>query len=87
VSRSKGQPKRGHDLVLDGLACMDLLLKRGIKSNNILIHGHSMGGAVATHVRAFHPNGPIISDRSFTSIGAVVEGMVAEIPYLQSIGG
>lgn len=73
VCRSGGRLRVSKDLIVDGKAAMDFLLKRGIKSKHILIHGHSMGAAVGTNVRALYPDGPVISDRSFKSIVAVVE--------------
>lgn len=87
VARSQGMPQVAEDLVTDGLAAMDYLLKQGVESKNILLHGHSMGGAVASKVRALYPDGPIISDRSFRSLNHVVLALVVHEPALGALVG
>ena len=107
VARSMGTLETSDDLVTDGAAAIDYLLRQGVSSKNIsfyfvhsffsfaswtnyywhskiLLHGHSMGGAVATKIRAMYPDGPIINDRSFKSLNHVVLvwSPISSIPYL-----
>jgi len=55
---------------------MKYLLANGVKSKNVLIHGHSLGGAVGACLRSRYPDGPFISDRSFSSLPAVVKAIL-----------
>ncbi len=65
------------DLVLDGLAAVDHLLKKeGVPKENITIHGHSQGGAVAAQVTALHPGMNIVVDRSFTKYTDAIKGLI-----------
>jgi hypothetical protein len=42
---------------------------------NVLLLGRSIGGAVAALARASHsPHGPLVSDRSFSSLGDAATG-------------
>jgi alpha/beta superfamily hydrolase len=43
------------DLVTDAETAFNYLLMTGVKSKNILIHGHSLGGAVGALLRQKHP--------------------------------
>lgn len=80
VGMSSGTPSSGSDLVQDGMAAMNYLkVKHGAGSLDILIHGHSIGGAVAAAVRAGHPDGPIIHDRSFSNMLRAAEGVIDAI--------
>ncbi|MBA2728636.1 MAG: hypothetical protein H0U49_10750 [Parachlamydiaceae bacterium] len=54
IMRSKGTPSCSHDLVLDGEAQIQYLLSLGVAKENILLHGWSLGGAVATEVASNH---------------------------------
>ncbi len=44
---------------------MKYLLQRGVAERDILLHGHSIGGAVMAHVATAFPNIKAVSDRSF----------------------
>jgi hypothetical protein len=79
VGRSGGVAKTATELVLDCEAALDWLMvgTRAVRANEILLHGHSLGGGVGLQVlrrRAERGDPPIalLHDRSFTSIGAVV---------------
>lgn len=87
VGLSLGSPKTSRDLVRDGEAAMAELLRRGVQAEHILLHGHSMGGAVATHVRSLFPKGPLINDRSFRSLGSVTESILENQPPLGVLVG
>jgi pimeloyl-ACP methyl ester carboxylesterase len=69
VMRSKGTLKSTRDLVLDGEAMVRYLkIKYEIPSTDILLHGHSLGGGVATAVASYHPAMHLCNDRSFSSL-------------------
>jgi len=73
VGRSEGIPFNEQDLVADGRACLQYLQRTmGVPSRNILLMGHSLGGAIATFLHA-DPSfeGYLVNDRSFSSLPAV----------------
>ena len=78
VSHSRGTIIKCSDLVDDGLLCLNYLTTHlGAKHENILFFGRSIGGGVAAVLRARHsPSGPILSDRSFSSIGDAATSVV-----------
>ena len=78
VSHSRGTIIKCSDLVDDGLLCLNYLTTHlGAKHENILFFGRSIGGGVAAVLRARHsPTGPILSDRSFSSIGNAATSVV-----------
>lgn len=73
-------PRGSADLVSDASAVFGYLL-RNCQANpkNILIYGHSIGGAVGALVRAKYPSGPMVSDRSFLSFTAVVRKPISRL--------
>ena len=80
VGRSEGKPRTGWDLVKDGAAAVAHLRRQGVAAEHILLHGHSMGGGAAAIIReqeaaAGRATGPIVNDRSFASLPAVVSAM------------
>lgn len=80
VMRSQGSANSSHDLILDGEAMVQYLLKQGIPSKNIFLHGWSLGGAIATEVAANHQNEndemSVCSDRSFTTLKDVMKAWI-----------
>ncbi len=79
VGRSGGVARTSADLVLDCEAALDWLMLgvRSVRADQILLHGHSLGGGVGLQVlrrRADRGDPPIamIYDRSFTSVAQVV---------------
>lgn len=78
VGRSTGVPTSGTDLVDDARAVLQYIISKGVDMDKILIHGHSLGGAVGTLVRAQYP-GPLINDRSFSSLNAVPQTWIREL--------
>ena len=61
------------DLVLDARAVLDHLYARGVAPDRILLHGHSLGGAVAAAASSACASfsGPLVNDRSFSSLSPV----------------
>lgn len=55
----------------DGRAVVASLLSTGVRAENVTFYGHSLGGAVAALLRVQFPGGPLIIDRSFSSLDAV----------------
>lgn len=72
------------DLVADGEAAVRFLLDQGIPVENILLHGHSQGGAVAAQVAALHQDEErgkgihLCIDRSFSSYEAAATALVGK---------
>eukprot|EP00808_Paulinella_micropora_P001385 g14450.t1 len=78
VGLSTGFPRTEEDLFADGRSVVQYLLKKGVRSQHILLHGHSLGGAVGVRVRSYWPEGPVVNDRSFSSMTAMVKLVFAE---------
>ena len=80
VGNSTKNPERFRDLVTDGITQVQRLLDNKASSNNIIIHGYSIGGAVATKVAEYFSNKNItltlINERSFSSLSAAAEGIL-----------
>ena len=72
VMRSKGRAKSSKDLIMDGETMVQYLLRKGVAPENILIHGMSLGGAVAAQVAALHQKKGhemhLCAERSFSSV-------------------
>jgi esterase/lipase len=80
VGKSTGFPKDESDLLNDGKATIEYLLKQGIKPENIVVYGASLGGAIATHVAADcmekKQGVALCTDRSFKSLPHVIKELV-----------
>eukprot|EP00049_Salpingoeca_infusionum_P002007 m.52809 g.52809 ORF g.52809 m.52809 type:complete len:488 (+) comp11338_c0_seq1:174-1637(+) len=78
VAHSDGVLSCTSDLVEDCVLCLDYLQqKMGADPNKILVFGHSIGGAIGTVARAAHsPSGPVLNDRSFSTIGKAAQGVL-----------
>lgn len=76
VGKSKGSATPD-GLAKDGQAVIDYALSQGYKEKNILIHGFSLGGAIATKAlasnQACYQEIKFVNDRSFSSIKSVIE--------------
>ena len=72
--RSEGSFPREETVYQDATAAWDYLVKkREIKPSNIIIYGHSLGGAVAINLATQYPEAArLIVDSSFTSIAEIV---------------
>jgi serine aminopeptidase S33 family len=98
--RSNGRhPRAQHDLITDGVAQIQRLLDEGVSPDNIVIHGHSLGGAISVKVAkhfydvAVAKHGPdttdtinIFVDRTFGSSynKVLVESELANLPMAQT---
>lgn len=72
--RSAGEPTV-EALKSDALRAFQVLLDRGVPPEQILVHGHSMGSFVATHVSAEHDVAGLILESPVTE----VEGWSKEV--------
>lgn len=72
VGESRGQVTQPEDLIQDGEACIQYLLSKGVREENIVIYGHSLGGGVGTQVAKMHEKVGLINDRSFGSLSAAI---------------
>ncbi|MBS0638172.1 MAG: alpha/beta hydrolase fold domain-containing protein, partial [Verrucomicrobia bacterium] len=70
-------PANVHDLVNDGLLMVQKLLDKGVKPENIVVDGYSLGGGIALAVAAKLAQNGIavngVNERSFRSIEAVIQ--------------
>jgi len=72
VGTSKGKIYCAQDLIDDGEAALKYLLNiLHIPQQNILLLGHSLGGAIATAVAAKYDNVNLCNDRSFASVSKI----------------
>ncbi|NGX53456.1 MAG: Multifunctional-autoprocessing repeats-in-toxin [Chlamydiae bacterium] len=76
VMRSEGSFERTHDLVVDGEALVQYLLNQGVREDNILIHGLSLGGAAGVEVAANHRRMHHCNERSLSTIPNFLKGML-----------
>jgi len=71
--KSSGQIKKEQDLYTDGLAAWDYLIEeKKIKSENIIIWGRSLGGAIAVDLAQEKNVNAVILEATFASIYGVV---------------
>ncbi|PCI93181.1 hypothetical protein COB11_05725 [Candidatus Aerophobetes bacterium] len=83
VFKSTGKPTQ-NGLVLDA----DTLYQYaehllGYDKDNIILYGHSMGGAMAAHLKALHTdsNAPLILSRTFSSLSKQSEDISSKLPF------
>lgn len=82
TGKSKGEPTR-QGLWLDGEAAYQYVHKHlKVPKKNILLYGHSLGGAIATLTASMHPKVNICNDRSFSTLSKVVS---ASFPILGNV--
>lgn len=71
------------DLIADGQAAVDFLVKKGVQLDHILLHGHSQGGAVATQVANLYQQEDtgvhLCIDRSFSSYKNALKGVLGRV--------
>ncbi|WP_082429538.1 alpha/beta hydrolase [Pseudanabaena sp. 'Roaring Creek'] len=72
--RSEGSFPSESSVYTDAQTAWDYLIQKGYKSNQILIYGHSLGGAIAIDLAIKHPDalGAIV-DASFTSMSDMAQ--------------
>lgn len=65
--------------VADALRAYDLLVTGGVRSQDIIVYGESLGSGIAVQVAAARPVGGVILDAPYTSLADVAERVY---PYL-----
>ena len=72
----RGELSSAYDLIEDCMLMLAYLEEHlSAPPNNVLLLGRSIGGGVAAVARACHsPHGPLVSDRSFSSLGDAASG-------------
>lgn len=75
---STGVPSE-EGVLIDGIAAYDWLTAQGIKADDIIIHGHSLGAAVAIHVASQRPAKALLLEAPFMSAAEVAK---AHYPFL-----
>ena len=60
-------------LYLDGKAAYNYLIERGYAPDSIVVHGRSLGSAIASSVAAEYPVGALILETPFVSLMGLVE--------------
>ena len=79
--RSGGSPSQKH-LLADAQAVYDLVAARPeVDSKRIVLHGRSVGGAVAAQLAAARPAAAVITENTFVSVPAVAARFFAP-PFL-----
>lgn len=72
VAHSQGQVTSEHDLVNDTIFQIKRLIQKGVKPEKIILHGHSLGGAIGSlAVAQLHEEGypvRLYNDRSFGNL-------------------
>lgn len=65
------------DLVSDGRACLNYIIRTlGARPENVILFGHSIGGAISALLRAEHsPHGPLVLDRTFSTWSAAAHSV------------
>jgi hypothetical protein len=72
VGRSSGVAWAFEDLVTDGTQVLKALCeRRQLSPSDVLLHGHSLGGAVSALVRVENPGAVLVNDRSFGALSEV----------------
>ncbi len=56
------------NIIKDSFFIYDFIRERGYEKQDIILHGHSLGGSLATTLASFYEESPIINDRSFSSL-------------------
>lgn len=80
VGESRALALSAQDLLVDGEAMVQYLLKvQGIKPENILLYGWSMGAVVASELAALHPEMAHVNDRSFASTYLQVKNLIGGV--------
>ena len=78
-SGNKGKPSE-KGLYEDGMSAINWLLKKGVKQENIIIYGESLGTGVATHLAQNKNFAGIILETPFTSMIEAAKNFYPYIP-------
>lgn len=79
VGKSTGFPEKPEDLYTDAEACVEYLLSSGVKEEDIVIVGHSLGGGIGAQIAVRHEKINYINERSFSSLSKAGEEIGSQI--------
>lgn len=82
VGQSTGVCPTLQGLEADGAAVVAFALQF-VPASQLVLMGHSLGGAVACHAAGHVPGVGVVLDRTFTSLAAVIAGMVVSNTRMQ----
>lgn len=82
VNKSSGTTTRD-GLLLDGDTLYQYAQSLGFAADDIILYGQSMGGAVASHVKAMHQesNAPVILSRTFGTLHGISGEFASRFPF------
>jgi Chlamydia CHLPS protein (DUF818) len=84
VGESKGILTKPEELIIDGEACIKYLLSKGVKEENILIHGSSLGGGIACQIASMYEKIALINERSFATL-SLAAATLANFSFVRNI--
>lgn len=84
VGESRGILAKPEDLIIDGEACISYLLSKGVKEENILIHGSSLGGGIGCQIASMHDKIALINERSFASL-SLAASTLAKFSFVRGV--
>lgn len=84
VGESQGYPHKMDDLITDADTCVQYLLSKGVKEEDIIIRGHSLGGGIATKVASKYEYINLINTNSYGSISGVAKAHI-RVPIITFI--
>lgn len=67
------------DTILDAETAYQFAKAQGVNKENILLWGHSLGGAIATAVAAQHKKVMLVNDRSFSSLSQEIKLLIGKL--------
>lgn len=79
VGKSTGLLEKPEDLYTDAETCIQYLLSKGVKEEDIVINGHSLGGGIGAQVATLHDKISYINERSFSSLSNAAASMGSKI--------
>lgn len=77
--KSEGTPNE-EGLYLDAKAGYEFLLKKGVDTQDIVVFGESLGGAVAIELASTHSIGGAILESTFTSLSELAQQVYPFVP-------
>lgn len=84
VGESQGHPHKMDDLIADADTCVQYLISKGVKEEDIIIRGHSLGGGIATKVASTYEEISLINTNSYASIAGVAKAHI-RVPVITTI--
>ena len=82
---SGGYPYKSFDMVEDGtIALQHMVDEFHVEYNDIILHGWSIGGAVASQINC--PDCLVINDRSFSRLSRLLRGIDADLSFSVAAG-